>query len=235
MMEHMTNPHEPTLKVRDATCTVTRASVPAELFTNLSLDLNAGEILDLTGASGEGKSSLLTLIAQLNPRGSATLSLNGTDSKEFTFQQWRRHVAYLPQKPTLLGEDVAAAIRLPWTLKVNQSQGAPVKAPDDEHLRKALDDLGCEDIELDRAPRNLSGGQAARVALLRSILTAPDVLLADEVDAGLDDENAAKVAAMMAKAASDGMAICRIRHRAADGYASRSLTLVSGVLKEATL
>ena len=51
------------------------------------------------------------------------------------------------------------------------------------------------------------------MSLARTLLTSPKVLLADEVDAGLDDENADKVASIMAQAAEQGMAVIRIRHR----------------------
>lgn len=85
----------------------------------------------------------------------------------------------------------------------------------DERIRTTLDAMGCEDINLERAPHDLSGGQAARVALARTLLTDPKVLLADEVDAGLDDDNVAKVATIMADAATRGMTIIRIRHPSA--------------------
>ena len=60
------------------------------------------------------------------------------------------------------------------------------------------------------------------------------VLLADEVDAGLDDDNAAKVATIMADAAAHGMAIIRIRHRPPDGRATRTLMLDAGRLTDLT-
>ena len=101
---------------------------------------------------------------------------------------------------------------------------------DDAAISRMLDALGCGDIGLDRPPHDLSGGQAARVALARTLLTRPKLLLADEVDAGLDDDNAAKVAAIMTRAAHDGMAIIRIRHRPPDGAASRTLVLSDGRL-----
>lgn len=94
-----------------------------------------------------------------------------------------------------------------------------------------LDSLGCTDVELDRPPHDLSGGQRARVALCRALLAHPRVLLADEVDAGLDDDSAELVGHSMTEAAALGMAVLRVRHRASDGLADRTLELRDGVLR----
>lgn len=230
------------------------------IFENLSFDVDRGQIVDLVGPSGSGKSSLLTAFALLNPHADGTFTLDGADSSSFSLQQWRRNVAYLPQKPMLMGDSVADTIRLPWTLAVRKADEA--SAPDnhaatgkktsarrgrfsrlfrseqsqaklalpDQLIRNTLDAMGCEDIDLARAPHDLSGGQAARVSLARTLLTRPAVLLADEVDAGLDDDNADKVASIMASAAARGMAIVRIRHRPPDGRATHIVTLSSGRL-----
>ena len=230
------------------------------IFEDLSFDVDRGQIVDLVGPSGSGKSSLLTAFALLNPHADGTFTLDGADSSSFSLQQWRRNVAYLPQKPMLMGDSVADTIRLPWTLAVRRADEA--SAPEDhaatgkktsarrgrfsrlfrseqsqaklalpdQLIRDTLDAMGCEDIDLARAPHDLSGGQAARVSLARTLLTRPAVLLADEVDAGLDDDNADKVASIMASAAARGMAIVRIRHRPPDGRATRIVTLSSGRL-----
>ena len=230
------------------------------IFEDLSFDVDRGQIVDLVGPSGSGKSSLLTAFALLNPHADGTFTLDGADSSSFSLQQWRRNVAYLPQKPMLMGDSVADTIRLPWTLAVRRADEA--SAPDDhaatgkktsarrgrfsrlfrseqsqaklalpdQLIRNTLVAMGCEDIDLARAPHDLSGGQAARVSLARTLLTRPAVLLADEVDAGLDDDNADKVASIMASAAARGMAIVRIRHRPPDGRATRIVTLSSGRL-----
>ena len=129
---------------------------------------------------------------------------------------------------------LAEAIRLPWTLAIRGKGGKAARLLPDERIRTTLDAMGCEDIDLTRAPHDLSGGQAARVALARTLLTDPKVLLADEVDAGLDDDNASKVAAIMADAAAHGMAIIRIRHRPPDGRATRTLMLDAGRLTDLT-
>lgn len=248
---------------RDMTCTVPSQDGEKTIFQGLSFDIDAGEIVDLVGPSGAGKSSLLTAFARLNPHAGGTMFLDGRPSTEFTPQQWRCRVAYLPQKPVLIGDNVAEVIRLPWTLAIRNEQddsssdtnhpadpqahartrgkrhrsgiwGAVHNGVDmlpDDKIRATLDAIGCEDIDLGRAPHDLSGGQAARVSLARTLLTDPKLLLADEVDAGLDDDNAAKVAAILSDAAQRGMAVIRIRHRPPDGVATRTVTLDEGGLR----
>ena len=154
------------------------------IFSGLSFAIEPGEIVDIVGPSGAGKSSLLTAFARLNPRASGDLRLDGRSADDFTPQQWRAQVAYLPQKPVLLGETVAQAIRLPFTLAIRQSartkQGprriSPTDALPDGRIRETLDNMGCADIDLNRPPHDLSGGQAARVSLARTLLTRPKVL-----------------------------------------------------------
>lgn len=227
----------PFFEAMSVSCVVPAQS-PADdertVFDNLSFGMERGDIIDLVGPSGSGKSSLLTACARLNPHAHGMFVLDGVGSDEFSAQQWRRDVSYLPQKPTLTGKDVAEAIRLPWTLAIRGKGGKAARLLPDERIRTTLDAMGCEDIDLTRAPHDLSGGQAARVALARTLLTDPKVLLADEVDAGLDDDNASKVAAIMADAAAHGMAIIRIRHRPTDGRATRTLMLDAGRLTDLT-
>lgn len=101
--------------------------------------------------------------------------LEGRSASEFTPQQWRSQVAYLPQKPVLIGSSVAEAIRLPFTLAIRAGEGKqgfgkkwssgkslkPADLLPDDRIRATLDAIGCADIDLGRAPHDLSGGQAA--------------------------------------------------------------------------
>nr|WP_162013713.1 ATP-binding cassette domain-containing protein [Bifidobacterium gallicum] len=206
---------------------------PRVIFENLSFYLDGGEIVDITGASGAGKSTLLTAFARLNVHTDGTFLIDGIDSTTMSPEQWREQVSYLPQTSTLMGENVAQAIRLPFTFKVRASgTGSAQEKLPDAKIRATLDSVGCSDIDLTRNPRDLSGGQAARVSLVRTLLTNPKVLLADEVDAGLDPDNANLVGEIMAKAAKTGMGIVRIRHRATDHRASRMYELANGALQQ---
>lgn len=247
----------PVFAAEQVSCVVPSLEGDRTVFSGLAFSIARGEIVDLMGPSGSGKSSLLTAFARLNPHASGSFALDGVDAASFTPQQWRREVAYLPQKPILPGDTVAQAIRLPFMLSVRAGTartadgGGRTPGPlarlarlfrddasrardmlPDARIRQTLDAMGCGDIDLERRPHDLSGGQAARVSLARTLLTEPRMLLADEVDAGLDDGNADKVASIMTYAAGRGMAIVRIRHRPPDGQASRIVTLADGTLHE---
>lgn len=223
----------PLLTARALSCTVPHDSDKRTLFHNVSLTIHTGEIIDLTGPSGSGKTSLLTALARLNPHAEGDMTLMARPASEYTPQQWRAAVAYLPQKTTLTGKDVADAIRLPFTLAI---RSAPTRRKSesplsDDTIRSMLDALGCNDIELSRPIRDISGGQASRIALARTLLTRPRLLLADEVDAALDDHSATMVATVLADMAHSGMAVVRIRHRAPDGLAERTFVLDGGRLQ----
>lgn len=197
----------------------------AVLLRHVGFVLEAGLIYDLTGPSGAGKSMLLRACALMMERQAGELLLDGRPSGSFSPQQWRSRVALVPQRASLVPGTVGENLRLPWTLKVHAAE----PAPSDADLSRLLERAAL-DVPLDRDAARLSGGQAARVALLRTFATRPAVLLLDEVDAALDDESARAVGALTAAMAAEGAACLRIRHRASDGFASGTFALSNGSL-----
>lgn len=195
-------------------------------LTNISFSLERGNIYDLTGPSGAGKSMLLRACAQMMETLSGSLLLNGVDSATFSFQEWRRRVGLVPQHATLIPGSIRDNLLLPWTLRVNRDAVPPA----DVEL-EALIETAALDVALDRDATKLSGGQAARVALVRTFATKPDVLLLDEVDAALDDASADAIGVLTAKAVAAGATCLRIRHRAPDGRARQIFQLEKGQLE----
>lgn len=191
----------------------------------ISLRLDAGRIYDLTGPSGAGKSMLLRACAQLMTIKGGSLTLDGADSSAFSYQEWRRHVCLVPQHASLIRGTIRDNLLLPWTLKVSRGTQVP---PDDE-LRELLQAAQL-DVPLDRDAAKLSGGQAARVALLRAFATKPRVLLLDEVDAALDDASAQAVGELTVQIIGRDATCLRIRHRPPDGKASSTFHLEGGHL-----
>ena len=201
---------------------------PLTVLDGVSLGIVAGEIVDVRGPSGAGKTTMLRALARLLPEATGTLTLKGRLADEFSPYEWRHHVTLLPQTATMRPGTVRENLLLPWSLKARSDEPAPAE----QALGHALRDVGLGDIALDRDAARLSVGQAARVALLRVVLAAPDVLLLDEPDANLDDESTAQVAAMTERFAAAGGAVLRVRHQRGEVAASRTLRLAEGKLTE---
>lgn len=146
-----------------------------------------GAVLLVSGPSGCGKSTWLSLAAGLVRPAKGQLTVAGQAMEDLTqvgSDAWRaRTVGFLPQK-----------LHLSSALTVAHNLGlvywAAALAPDTAHIVRTLAELGVADL-LTRKPGQLSGGQAQRVALARAVLLQPQVLLADEPTASLDDEAAA--------------------------------------------
>ncbi len=137
-----------------------------------------------------------------------------------------RAVALLPQKPAIVAGDV----RDEPAAAVDAAHPPRPPAPERRLPEAALDSVGLDDIGLDRDAARLSVGQAARVALMRVLLTDPRVLLLDEPDAALDEASSDAVTTMTREFAETGGAVVRVRHHRTDGLASRRLRLQGGHL-----
>lgn len=203
---------------------------PLQVIDDVSLDVAAGEVVDVVGPSGAGKSTLLRALARLLPQVQGDLLLDGAHASTVTPQRWRTQVALVPQKPAIVLGSVRDNLLLPWRLKIRSHD----TAPGDEIMRARLDSVGMNAVSLDRDAGRLSVGQQARVALLRVVMTAPRVLLLDEPDAALDDTSAAEVARIMSDFAQSGGAVVRVRHQRTDLLASRRLRMQHGGLREAS-
>ena len=151
------------------------------LFAPLSLTVQDGEIVTVMGASGSGKSSLLDFLCGTLDRNFASegrVLLEGVDLASLPPE--RRRVGILFQDDLLfphlsVGENLAFG--LPPELRDRSTRRA--------EIARALSDAGLEGFE-SRDPMTLSGGQRARVALLRTLLARPRALLLDEPFAKLD-------------------------------------------------
>jgi putative ABC transport system ATP-binding protein len=218
----------PLLSARDLSAVVEGDAGPIRVLDGISLDVAAGEILDVTGPSGAGKTTLVLALARLLPGATGSLTLAGAPAAEITPQRWRAAVALLPQKPAIAPGTLRDNLLLPWKLKVRAAETPPAEP----QLLAQLAAVGLGELALERDAARLSVGQQARVALCRTLLTCPRALLLDEPDAALDDASADAVAVIARRFAADGGAVVRVRHRSSDGLAARRLRLDAGRLSE---
>ena len=181
----------------------------------VSFTLGAGECVALHGPSGAGKTLLLRAIADLDPN-SGSVSLNGVDRNAMPAPFWRRRVGYLPAEPGWWADRIGEHFD-DWTNAV------PLV------LRLGLSADAWEWL-VSRA----STGERARLALIRALIAAPQVLLLDEPTAALDAVAVAAVEGLIAERIAGGLSVIWVTHDAAQGarLAKRGLAIEAGEVRE---
>ena len=163
------------------------------LWQDLELTLAPGERLAIGGPSGSGKTLLLRTLAALEPMQSGEIIFQGRPLANWSMPAYRAHVVYLPQRPALPEGKVEAALQAPFHFQVRKHRPFPA-----EQARQLLNMLGRDATFLQQPTERLSGGESQIVAMLRALLTAPDVLLLDEPTASLDPEAVAAIEKLIA-------------------------------------
>jgi putative ABC transport system ATP-binding protein len=158
------------------------------LFRDVSFEVNAGDRLAVAGATGAGKTVLMRAIALLDPLHAGTIHWNGQTVCRDAVPAYRTHVIYIHQRPALFEGSVEENLRRPYRLRAHRGMSF-----DRERILEHLDRLGRSAEFLAKSSRELSGGEAQVVALLRAIQLHPCVLLLDEPTASLDTATARSI------------------------------------------
>ncbi|MGN6579569.1 MAG: ABC transporter ATP-binding protein [Bordetella sp.] len=191
--------------------------------------LRQGERVTLTGPSGSGKSVFMRALALLDPLDGGAVHWQGRPVSRSKVPAYRRHIAYLRQRPALLDGTVQENLRYPFGLHVYRGMQYD---PD-----KALGLLAAAGRDaqalLDRQAGDLSGGEAQIVALARTLQLNPQVLLLDEPTASLDPDSALAVEALISRWLEDdpaGRATLWISHDPAQArrVGTRHIAMQSG-------
>ena len=199
--------------------------VPA--LVEVSLDVDAGELVAIMGPSGSGKSTLLTIAGTLEQPDSGEVRIGGDDvghlSPNERARLRRRRIGYVFQDFNLLpGLTAAENVSLPLELDgMRLRQSRKVAAA-------ALDELGLTD-RADHFPDELSGGERQRVAIARAVVGDRRLLLADEPTGSLDSINGEGVIRILRAACRRGVAGVVVTHDAQQAaWADRVVFLRDG-------
>jgi len=172
-------------------CSLNKAYVmthgTVEVLRDYSLRVAAGETLCIMGASGSGKSTLLHLLAGLDSPDSGEIKVRGepmtrwSESRRAAFRA--KHIGVVFQHYYLM-PDLTVLENALMPLRAT----TPWRGPDKKQIQMTvdrLDQVGLGD-RLDHRPKELSGGEQQRLAVVRALVNDPDILLADEPTGNLD-------------------------------------------------
>ena len=159
------------------------------VFSDLNLNFDAGKVYALIGNSGCGKTTLLNMLAKLEPYDQGSIQYKGKDLRKIKPTNYFRYeLGYLFQNFGLVDNK---------TVSENLDLGLIGHKLDKQKKRETkeevLDRVGLSYIQLDQKVYELSGGEAQRVALAKIILKDPPLILADELTAALDPETSQEI------------------------------------------
>ncbi len=181
------------------------------VFTDVSLQVAAGEFVAIVGESGVGKSTLLNCVTGLDRWDSGSVVLDGLDvgsmSDDELARLRREKTGFVFQAFHVLPHlDVAQNVALPLLL---------LGQHDDQRVQAMLEAVGLGGLGR-RLPQQLSGGQLQRVAIARALVHRPSLLLADEPTGNLDPGTAARVMdALIEQTRAHGASLVLVTHSAA--------------------
>ncbi len=180
-----------------------------EVLRGVDLDIDAGEVLCITGPSGSGKSTLLRCINLLIPPDSGEIFLDAVklNSPDIRPEWVRQKIGMVFQSFNLFTHLTA---RRNVMLALRHSKR--MKRTDAE--RKAIFELNRVGLgdRIDAYPAQLSGGQQQRVGIARALAMDPEVMLFDEPTSALDPESTHEVLGVMTKLAEEGMTMAVVTH-----------------------
>lgn len=177
--------------------------VSARALDNISLTVDRGEFLALTGASGSGKSSLLSVAAGLITPTSGSRLINGVDTTGYRDSQLaelrRSTIGFIFQQPNLI-PSLTAAEQLELVARIGGARGAALRAAK-SRAADLLELVGLSALA-HRRVHQLSGGQRQRVNIARALMNQPLIVLADEPTSALDSERSEEIARLLARVTS---------------------------------
>ncbi|KAL5936768.1 hypothetical protein ACKVV1_011481 [Pyricularia oryzae] len=178
------------------------------VLQNLSLRIPAGQYVGLVGASGSGKSTVVSLLERFYDPVAGSIHLDGQDIRTLNLKQYRAIISLVAQEPTLYQ----------GTVRDNILLGIPYGL----------------DISVGNNGVLLSGGQKQRIALARALIRNPRVLLLDEATSALDSKSESLVQAALHKAVNSRRTIISVAHRLSTvRHAHVILVLANGAVAEA--
>ncbi|MET1248947.1 ATP-binding cassette domain-containing protein [Sporolactobacillus sp. STCC-11] len=195
------------------------------ILRDMSVSIDTGDFLSIVGPSGSGKSTFLKLCCHLISPTDGVISFMGKNLNDYNPMELRMQIAYCFQMPYLFGDRVKENLEFPFVVR-NVSF-------DQERVDELFSIFHIAGDYLHKEVKNLSGGEKQRIALIRSLLFKPEILLLDEVTSALDAANTEIVEQAVKSLNQKGTTILWITHNTEQSrkHANKLLTIESGEIR----
>ncbi|MFZ8961515.1 MAG: ABC transporter ATP-binding protein, partial [Flavobacteriaceae bacterium] len=177
-------PLQGTIKFKGVTFQYEETGITA--LSDINLTLKAGSTTGIIGNIGSGKSTLLDLIPRLYDPNKGTISIDGEDLKNFTLEQLREAIGYVPQNAFLFSESIEDNLRFGKAKATHEEIQEATKGAD-VHANIQAFKKGYKTLLGERGV-TLSGGQIQRVSIARALLKNPTILLLDDCLSAVDTD-----------------------------------------------
>jgi len=201
------------------------------VLREIDLSIRAGEVVSIMGPSGAGKSTLLNIIGCLDSPSSGSVSLNGRDVSGFGVEELsgfrNNNIGFIFQMHNLLPEFTAIEnVMIPLLIRRESRSGARRIA------KEMIDRFGLLG-RADHRPSEMSGGECQRIAVARSLVGCPAIILADEPTGNLDSANSRILAdILLEEGRRRGTTIVIVTHDSAiAALTERTVHLVDGTIE----
>lgn len=195
------------------------------ILEDISVDIEKGDFLSIIGPSGSGKSTFLKLCCNLISPSNGRILYNHKNYLEYAPSELRKRIAYCFQIPYLFGKTVMDNLAFPFDIRS--------KKIDMHRIEELFSSFQMDMSFADKEIVNLSGGEKQRIALIRTLIFSPDILLLDEVTSSLDINNTLIVENVISKLNNSGTTILWVTHNIEQSrkYANKLLEIEAGKVK----
>lgn len=164
------------------------------ILKDVSFTIQKGETVAIVGPTGSGKSTIVQLLPRLYEIQKGRILINGSDLSSYTQKSLREKMAFVPQKPFLFLDTIAANIAFGRAFTAKEIKEAALAAHADEFISQLASGY---QTELAEAGKNLSGGQQQRLAIARALVKKAPILIMDEATSSLDGLSEAHIKAAL--------------------------------------